>query len=403
MQPSIVFGHGTHHILFFTLTLLFFLWIIVHRQYIVTPEEFLQCFEQYGTVIDSVIMYDRITTRSRGFGFITFQNPQICQRLIQMKRIPMRSDKFVEIKEAQPRETTTQPNLTYTLHNKYRRGGDVGIMMPNAPFVPGMNHVMMGEPSMMEPSYMGMTYVVDMPTSPSVGRGLIDFTPYPATDIAAPPQFYSSNVHYSNNTLFVPDNTATSDEGQTDKLYVQAPPMSPSHVLMSYGEPYVPNFGMDESYISSTMQNGTSDQQSPNSRPPHLYHMPMPYYNSQYIPPPAEMPNNLGSPHRIIHPYDVSSMMPMSPTRSFYMTSSYFPTASFQPPFVDDSKMERSLPQTFFSSHDNVGGSSLHAVVASDENKNEESEIMTKTSLSTTKHPESDDHHTVNHYEDMTE
>lgn len=37
-----------------------------------TEAEFLQFFEQFGEVIDSVVMIDRVTKRSRGFGFVTF-------------------------------------------------------------------------------------------------------------------------------------------------------------------------------------------------------------------------------------------------------------------------------------------------------------------------------------------
>jgi RNA recognition motif-containing protein len=33
---------------------------------------FLEFFEQFGDVIDSVVMIDRQTKRSRGFGFVTF-------------------------------------------------------------------------------------------------------------------------------------------------------------------------------------------------------------------------------------------------------------------------------------------------------------------------------------------
>ena len=32
-------------------------------------------FEQFGAVLDSVVMFDRETQRSRGFGFITFVDP----------------------------------------------------------------------------------------------------------------------------------------------------------------------------------------------------------------------------------------------------------------------------------------------------------------------------------------
>ena len=41
----------------------------------VTEEEFREFFEQYGAVADAVVMFDRDTHRSRGFGFVTFEDP----------------------------------------------------------------------------------------------------------------------------------------------------------------------------------------------------------------------------------------------------------------------------------------------------------------------------------------
>lgn len=41
----------------------------------VTDLSFLQFFQQYGEVIDSVVLLDRRTKRSRGFGFVTFADP----------------------------------------------------------------------------------------------------------------------------------------------------------------------------------------------------------------------------------------------------------------------------------------------------------------------------------------
>jgi len=38
----------------------------------VTDAEFRAFFESYGEIIDSVVMFDRDTGRSRGFGFVTF-------------------------------------------------------------------------------------------------------------------------------------------------------------------------------------------------------------------------------------------------------------------------------------------------------------------------------------------
>ena len=38
----------------------------------VTDDEFRAYFEQFGVVTDAVVMFDRQTQRSRGFGFATF-------------------------------------------------------------------------------------------------------------------------------------------------------------------------------------------------------------------------------------------------------------------------------------------------------------------------------------------
>jgi hypothetical protein len=299
----------------------------------------------------------------------------------------MRSDKYVEIKEAQPRETTTatHPNMSHMFHNKVRRDGNVHMMTSNASsFVPGMNHMVVNSESssMIDPSYMGITYgqvPADVPPqSPSVRRGLINFTPYYTTEaLPGSPQLYLSNVHYSNNTLFVHENTVpTSDEGQTNiinnNMFLQPPPMSPPHVLMSYGELYDPNYGNNNLYVSSTMTtNGTSNDLTSNQQPPHFYPISTPYYNSQYISPPnPEMTNHrdTGSPHRMNHSFNQTSMTDnMSPSRSFYMPSSYLPSRSFQPPLMDDPQLEHSSsspPQFFSLEQNNIDPSSLHSVVA---------------------------------------
>lgn len=41
----------------------------------VTSEEFRLFFEQFGETLDSVVMFDRETKNSRGFGFVTFVDP----------------------------------------------------------------------------------------------------------------------------------------------------------------------------------------------------------------------------------------------------------------------------------------------------------------------------------------
>jgi len=89
----------------------------------VTEKEFNDFFAQYGIVLDSVVMYDRETQRSRGFGFVTFQDPEVANRLLNMGenskekslmpdqprvgRLEMRG-KTCEVKAAEPKET--RPN-----------------------------------------------------------------------------------------------------------------------------------------------------------------------------------------------------------------------------------------------------------------------------------------------------
>ena len=41
----------------------------------ITDQQFRTFFEQFGELLDSVVMFDRDTHRSRGFGFVTFVDP----------------------------------------------------------------------------------------------------------------------------------------------------------------------------------------------------------------------------------------------------------------------------------------------------------------------------------------
>lgn len=83
----------------------------------VTDVEFRTYFEQFGELIDSVVMFDFETHRSRGFGFVTFKDPEVAKHMLtlgrgsnesrtsepQTGRVQMR-DKLIEIKMAEPKE-----------------------------------------------------------------------------------------------------------------------------------------------------------------------------------------------------------------------------------------------------------------------------------------------------------
>ncbi len=67
----------------------------------VTDPEFRSYFEQFGVVTDSVVMYDKKTSRSRGFGFITFADS--ASMLDALRSSHSLNGKPVEVKEASPR------------------------------------------------------------------------------------------------------------------------------------------------------------------------------------------------------------------------------------------------------------------------------------------------------------
>ena len=47
------------------------------------PATFLKHFEKYGHIIDHVIMKDRHTHQPRGFGFITYSDPSVVDKVIE--------------------------------------------------------------------------------------------------------------------------------------------------------------------------------------------------------------------------------------------------------------------------------------------------------------------------------
>lgn len=75
----------------------------------ITDPEFRDFFSQFGELYESVVMFDRDTRRSRGFGFVTFVNPDVSKSLLQIGnhgdgigRLVMRG-KTCEVKAAAPR------------------------------------------------------------------------------------------------------------------------------------------------------------------------------------------------------------------------------------------------------------------------------------------------------------
>ncbi|KAJ4965386.1 hypothetical protein NE237_017235 [Protea cynaroides] len=68
-----------------------------------TEEEFKSYFEKFGRITDVVVMYDSVTHRPRGFGFITFDSEEAVESVMQ-KNFHELNEKFVEVKRAVPKD-----------------------------------------------------------------------------------------------------------------------------------------------------------------------------------------------------------------------------------------------------------------------------------------------------------
>ncbi|CAF1859181.1 unnamed protein product [Brassica oleracea var. botrytis] len=73
-----------------------------------TSAEFVKHFEKYGEITDSVIMKDRKTGQPRGFGFVTYADSSVVDKLIQDNHII--NGKQVEIKRTIPRGSMSSSN-----------------------------------------------------------------------------------------------------------------------------------------------------------------------------------------------------------------------------------------------------------------------------------------------------
>ncbi|KAI8474754.1 MAG: hypothetical protein J3K34DRAFT_382980 [Monoraphidium minutum] len=73
-----------------------------------TPDQFKAYFEKYGKVIEAQIMVDHNSNRSRGFGFITFEEEASVQHVFNAGPMHELAGKRVEVKSATPKGSGPQ-------------------------------------------------------------------------------------------------------------------------------------------------------------------------------------------------------------------------------------------------------------------------------------------------------
>jgi RNA-binding protein Musashi len=78
-----------------------------------TEDKVIAHFEAYGTLVDVVVMKDKVTNKPRGFGFVRFDNTDSADAVMDDYTGHQIDGKWVECKRATPQEQTSSPSPGY--------------------------------------------------------------------------------------------------------------------------------------------------------------------------------------------------------------------------------------------------------------------------------------------------
>ena len=77
--------------------------------YEVTEDDLKQMFEEYGSIVKAIIIKDRETGRSKGFGFVEMNEQEDGKKAIQELDGTSVKDRNIKVNEARPRKEREKP------------------------------------------------------------------------------------------------------------------------------------------------------------------------------------------------------------------------------------------------------------------------------------------------------
>ncbi|CAK0829010.1 unnamed protein product, partial [Prorocentrum cordatum] len=89
-----------------------------------SEDVFRDYFQTFGKIVDIVVMKDRDTGNSRGFGFVTFDSTDAVDKVIAQYKEHKIEGKWVETKRAQPRGVAPPPTRAPRSSRNDRDRGD---------------------------------------------------------------------------------------------------------------------------------------------------------------------------------------------------------------------------------------------------------------------------------------
>lgn len=137
-------------------------------------------FNQFGKVEETVMLMDQQTKRHRGFGFVTFENEDVVDRVCEIHFHTIKNKK-VECKKAQPKEAVTP--AAQLLQKRLMLGG-LGVRMVAPPTLTGPGSVTAATQLQVVQAHQAQAAqaaaVIQAQNAAAAGYGKV-FTTYPPT------------------------------------------------------------------------------------------------------------------------------------------------------------------------------------------------------------------------------